>query len=391
MIARYIQDNITEVLETFPAVMLYGPRQIGKTTIAKKIAADFPKKAHYFDLEKESDLYVLKTNSFEFLQNLKDDIIVLDEVQIYPQLLSSLRTIIDEHRVPGRFILLGSADPQLVKGVSESLAGRVIYKEINQVNLLEALEQNITQEQHWFRGGFPEALMLKSDKMWAEWVQSFIQTYVYRDMNQLFGINLSPQLILKLWNMLAHLNSETENMENLGRSLGITGTSAKKYLDYMQGAYLIRRLQPWFVNNGKRLVKSPKLYIRTPGILHHLLQLSSLLDLQTHPGLGASWEAYVIEQIHAFLPASLQMYYYRTHHGAEVDVVLVKGVKPVATIEIKYADAPVLSRGVYECISDLKTDKNYVITPNARTVTNKEGIKVLSLKEFLENDFQNIY
>lgn len=390
MIDRSIKAGIIEILENFPAVMLYGPRQIGKTTLAKSIAADFSKKAHYFDLEKESDLYALQTNAYNLLQSLKDDIVVLDEVQNLPKLLSSLRNIIDEHRVTGRFILLGSADPVLITGVSESLAGRVIYKEVCQVNLLEALVANISQEQHWFRGGFPEALLLKSDKMWAEWVQSFIQTYVYRDINQLFNINLSPQIILKLWGMLAHINSGIENMEDVGRSLGITGTSVKKYLDYMQGAYLIRRLQPWFLNNGKRLVKSPKIYIRTPGILHYLLQINTALELQTHPGLGASWEAYVIEQIYALLPSYLQMYYYRTHHGAEIDVVLVKGISPVAAIEIKYADAPSLSKGFYESINDLKTSKNYVITPNAHTVSNTQGVKILSLKTFLEYELLKI-
>lgn len=390
MIDRSIKAGIIEILENFPAVMLYGPRQIGKTTLAKSIAADFSKKAHYFDLEKESDLYALQTNAYNLLQSLKDDIVVLDEVQNLPKLLSSLRNIIDEHRVTGRFILLGSADPVLITGVSESLAGRVIYKEVCQVTLLEALAANISQEQHWFRGGFPEALLLKSDKMWAEWVQSFIQTYVYRDINQLFNINLSPQIILKLWGMLAHINSGIENMEDVGRSLGITGTSVKKYLDYMQGAYLIRRLQPWFLNNGKRLVKSPKIYIRTPGILHYLLQINTALELQTHPGLGASWEAYVIEQIYALLPSYLQMYYYRTHHGAEIDVVLVKGISPVAAIEIKYADAPSLSKGFYESINDLKTSKNYVITPNAHTVSNTQGVKILSLKTFLEYELLKI-
>lgn len=390
MIDRGIKASIIEILENFPAVMLYGPRQIGKTTLAKNIAADFSKKAHYFDLEKESDLYALQTNAYDLLQGLKDDIVVLDEVQNSPQLLSSLRNIIDEHRVSGRFILLRSADPKLVRGVSESLAGRVIYKEISQINLLEALAANISQEQHWFRGGFPEALLLKSDKMWTEWVQSFIQTYVYRDINQLFNINLNPQIIFKLWGMLAHINSGIENMEDVGRSLGITGTSVKKYLDYMQGAYLIIRLPPWFCNNGKRLVKSPKIYIRTQGILHYLLQINSALALQTHPGLGASWEGYVIEQMYALLPASLQMYYYRTHHGAEIDVVLVKGINPVAAIEIKYADAPSLSKGFYEAINDLQTTKNYVITPNAYTISNAHGIKILSLKTFLEHELLQI-
>ncbi|TAF83962.1 MAG: ATP-binding protein [Sphingobacteriales bacterium] len=390
MVSRDIKAEIIETLENFPAVMLYGPRQIGKTTLAKQISADFSKKGHYFDLEKESDFYALQTNAYDLLQGLKDDIVVLDEVQHLPKLLSSLRNIIDEHRVTGRFILLGSADPQLVEGVSESLAGRVIYTEVSQIHLLEAIDTNISQSQHWFRGGFPEALLLKSDKMWLQWVQSFIQTYVYRDINQLFNINLSPQIILKLWGMLAHIHSGIENMEDLARSIGITGTSVKKYVDYMQGAYLIRRLQPWYINNGKRLVKSPKIYIRTQGILHYLLNIHTPLALQTHPSLGASWEGYVIEQIWAILPSSLHMYYYRTHHGAEIDVVLVKQTSPIAAIEIKYADAPTLSKGFYEAIHDLSTTKNYVITPHAHTVSNAQGIIILSLKTFLETELNNI-
>ncbi|MEO5912446.1 MAG: ATP-binding protein [Pelobium sp.] len=383
MFDRKVIDDIIELLENFPSVMLYGPRQIGKTTIAKSIANNFSKKVHHFDLEKESDAFPLTTNAHEFLMGLKDDLVILDEVQLHPQLLSSLRSIIDEHRIPGRFILLGSADPKLVSGVSESLAGRIIYKEINQITLLEASAQNIGLEKHWFRGGFPEALQLKSDKMWAEWTQSFIQTYIYRDINLLFGINLSAQIIEKLWSMLAHLNSDIENMQNIGRSLGITGTSAKKYLDYMEGAYLIKRLSPWHQNNGKRLVKSPKLYVRTSGILHHLLQINNYNQLQINPALGASWEGYVIEQIHASIPNEIKMYYYRTHHGAEVDLVLVKGVKPMATIEIKYSNAPVLTRGYHESISDLKAEHNFVITPNSKTVSTKEGVKIMSLNYFL--------
>lgn len=241
-------------------------------------------------------------------------------------------------------------------------------------------------EQHWFRGGFPEALLLKSNRLWNEWTKSFISSYVYRDLNQLFGIQLSAQVILKLWSMLAHINSNLENLEGLGRSLGITGTSIKKYLDYMEGAYLIRRLAPWYENNGKRLVKSPKLYIRTPAILHHLLQITSFNDLQLHPALGASWEAYVVEQIHIHLPDSLQLYFYRTHHGAELDLVLVKGVTPVVGIEIKYSNTPILSRGVYESIKDLNTQHNYVITPNSVSFTTKENIKIRGLLNFLKEE-----
>ncbi len=386
MIERVVKEDVKELLDAFPAVMLYGPRQIGKTTLAKEVAAHTDKKAHYFDLEKESDLYIFKTNAFDFLDSIKDELVVLDEVQTYPPLLSTLRAVIDHNRVAGRFILLGSADPALVKGISESLAGRIIYKEIDQIGLLEANKQAISMEQHWFRGGFPEALLLKSDRLWNEWTKSFISSYVYRDLNQLFGIQLSAQVILKLWSMLAHINSNLENLEGLGRSLGITGTSIKKYLDYMEGAYLIRRLAPWYENNGKRLVKSPKLYIRTPAILHHLLQITSFNDLQLHPALGASWEAYVVEQIHIHLPDSLQLYFYRTHHGAELDLVLVKGVTPVVGIEIKYSNTPILSRGVYESIKDLNTQHNYVITPNSVSFTTKENIKIRGLLNFLKEE-----
>jgi uncharacterized protein len=186
--------------------------------------------------------------------------------------------------------------------------------------------------------------------------------------------------------MLVHLNSSIENLESLGRSLGITGTSVKKYLDYMQGAYLIRRLSPWYQNNGKRLIKSPKLYVRTPAILHHLLQITSYKELQLHPAIGASWESYVVEQLHIHLPASLQMYFYRTQNGAEIDVVLVKGVKPIACIEIKYSDAPVWSRGVHECIKDLQTDYNVVLTPNSHTYVTRDNIHVMSLMNFLKEE-----
>ncbi|MEQ1733884.1 MAG: ATP-binding protein [Bacteroidia bacterium] len=384
MIQRTVFDDLLEITSNFPALMLIGPRQIGKTTIAKELAMLSGKAYHYFDLENENDLYVLKNNALEVLNALKNDMVIIDEVQTHPPLLSALRSIIDSHRVAGRFILLGSADPSLVKGISESLAGRVIYQEITQININEAIANSIDINTLWFRGGFPESLLLKTDKLWYLWTDSFINAYVYRDMNKLFDIKLNPQTIIKLWAMLAHLNSEVENLENIGRSLGITGTQVKKYIEFMQGAYLIRKLAPWHVNNGKRLVKSAKIYIRTPAILHHLLQVSRYKNLLTHPALGASWEAFVVEQIYNSLPNSFQMYYYRTQHGAEIDVVIVKGVTPIASIEIKYSDAPTLSKGNHECASDLQTNNNYVITPNSRTVMLASNFKVVSLVNFIQ-------
>lgn len=383
MISRTILPELQEIMKTFPALMLIGPRQIGKTTLAKELAATLNRPYHYFDLENESDLYLLKNNAQEHLRKLQNDVVMLDEVQIHPPLLSSLRSIIDEHRVSGRFILLGSADPSLVKGVSESLAGRIIYQEIHQISLKEAEENDIDQKQQWFRGGFPEALLLKSDNAWKLWTESFIQSYIFRDLNQLFGIQLNPQTIQKLWAMLAHLNGEMENFENIGRSLGITGTTVKKYLEYMEGAYLIRKLHPWHTNQGKRLVKSPKIYLRTSGILHFMRGISSYDELQKHPSLGGSWEGYVIEQIRTCLPKSYSLYYYRTSNGAEIDLIIVRGISPIAGIEIKYSNAPKLSRGFYESVEDLKLKDNYVITPNSKTFNLNDGTQIISLPEFL--------
>lgn len=386
MIQRTVFNDLLEITANFPALMLIGPRQIGKTTIAKELAVRSGKAHHYFDLENENDLYVLTHNALETLTALQNDIVIIDEVQTYPPLLSALRSIIDSHRVSGRFILLGSADPSLVKGIAESLAGRVIYKEITQINITEALAESIDIHTLWFRGGFPEPLLLKSDKLWHLWTDSFINAYVYRDMNKLFDIKLNPQTIIKLWGMLAHLNSEIENLENIGRSLGITGTQVKKYIEFMQGAYLIRKLPAWHVNNGKRLIKSPKLYIRTPAILHQLLHITSYKNLLTHPALGASWEAFVVEQVYNALPNTFQLYYYRTQHGAEVDLVIIKGVLPIASIEIKYSDAPILTKGNHESIADLRTTHNYVITPSSKTVTLASSFKVISLVNFIQKE-----
>jgi uncharacterized protein len=391
VITREVTIEIIEYLDYFPSIAFYGPRQVGKTTLAKDIAAVYTKKkTHYFDLENENDLYTLRNNSHEFLTSLQDDLVILDEVQVYPPLFGTLRSVIDQHRVAGRFILLGSADITLVKGVSESLAGRIVQKEITPITLPEATKHDISMDDHWYKGGFPEPLLMTKEKMRAVWAENFISTYVYRDLNLLFDINLNAQVTQKLWSMLAHLHSDIENKAKLGRSLGMSGAAISKYIDYMEGAYLIRRLLPWHTNVGKRLVKSPKVYVRSTAILHYLLGIKDFLAFQSHPSIGASWEGYVVEQIAAALPEGVSIYYYRTHHGAEVDVVLVKGTTPIATVEIKYSNAPKVSRGLYECINDLATTQNFVVTPNARTITTSEGLKVLSLANLLSEHLPNI-
>lgn len=390
MIERTIIAELKELLEDFPAVILVGPRQVGKTTLSNDVLLQLSQDTIYIDLENQLDFEILKNNSVGYLSQLEDFCVAIDEVQAIPELFSALRHLIDKNRKPGRFILLGSANPILVSGVSESLAGRIAYLEITQINIIEAFNSKIDQNTHWFRGGFPDPLLASSNKKWSNWTKNFISTYVYRDLNKFFGIDLNPIILEKLWMMIAHINSGIENTEHIGRSLGVKGNTIKKYIDFMEGAFLVRRLAPWHINNGKRLVKSPKLYMRTTGLLHYMLQINDFLALQRHPAVGASWESYVIEQIFSLKNEGVQIYYYRTHNGAEVDLVFVRGITPVATVEIKLGDSPVLSRGYYEAIKDLQTTQNFLITPNSKSWITKEAVQVCSLIDFSNRFLPNI-
>ena len=388
MIKRKLQAKITDLLKQFPAVAILGPRQVGKTTLAKQIAASRKKTSVYLDMEKQADRNRLK-DAHSYLEQYKDQCVILDEVQLLPNLFSALRPLIDEHRKPGRFILLGSASPGLVKGVSESLTGRVSYTELTTIGLLE-LPKNISQQKHWLRGGFPEALMAKTTVRAEQWMASFIYGYAERDLEMLFNVNLSSVTLQKLWTMLAHASGTIWNAEIFSRSLGITAPTVLRYMDYMEGGFLIRRLLPWHVNAKKRLVKSPKVYLRDSGILHHLLKLDSVDEVLGHPVAGNSWEGYVIEQIYQAKSSNIEMYFYRTHDGAECDVVLVKGVTPLACIEIKLTNAPVVSKGFYVCIEDLSPKKKFVITPSSEDYPSKDGVIVTSLYQFLSKHLPSL-
>ena len=376
-----LQADIEKALWKVPAVAILGPRQVGKTTLAKMIAAKGKNAMLYLDLEKSTDRNRL-ADAHSYLEQYQDRCVILDEAQLMPHLFSALRPLIDEHRKPGRFILLGSASPALVKGVSESLAGRIRYMELNLVNFLE-LPKNITSQKHWFRGGFPNALTAKTDKDSQEWISDLISSYVERDLNVLFGVILSPSIIRNFWRMLAHSNGNVWNAEIFARSLGITAPTVLRYLDFLEGGFMVRRLFPWYVNAKKRLVKSPKVYIRDNGILHRMLNVHSLDDLLGHPGAGASWEGYVIEQIYQQKPASLELFFYRTQAGTECDLVIVSGIKPIACIEIKLTNAPTVSKGFYTSITDLNPKKKFIITPASDDYPAKDGVIVTSLSQFL--------
>lgn len=258
------------------------------------------------------------------MQSYVNDCVLIDEVQRIPTLFPLLRSMIDEKRKPNRYIITGSASPALLKGASESLAGRVAYFYLHPIGLHE-LPATISLNKHWFRGGFPEVLTMRSAILVEAWLDSFITTYIEKDLPFLFDIKFSPTTMRKLWSMLAHLQGSILNAQKLGASLDITGTTTKRYLDYLEAAFIITRLQPYFVNIGKRLVKAPKIYINDTGILHFLLRIENEKQLTSHPNVGASWEGYVISQILYAKQNRIDMYYYRTQAGAECDLVLVRG------------------------------------------------------------------
>jgi len=389
MIKREIQQEIAALLDTFPAIALLGPRQVGKTTLTRELLKDSLNEVVYFDLENDDDVLRLKNPSFLFDQ-LQDACIVLDEIQRMPDLFRQLRPIIDGNRKKGRFVLTGSASPALVKGVSESLAGRIAFVEMSPINLLEAVENGISQQQHWFRGGFPDALTSETDDQYRLWAENFIKAYIERDLALLFGVNLSEVIIRNFWYMLAANTGSIWTAENYAKALGTSSNTIRRYLDFMEGAFMVRQLPAWYVNVEKRVVKAPKVYIRDSGLLHQLNRIKTSSELPLNLIVGASWEGYVIEQIHQLKPKHLDMYYYRTHNGAECDLILVDGIKPVVAVEIKYAVVPSLSRGFYTVLEDLKIQKAFVITPAEKSYALDEKTTVSGLHHFLKHILKNL-
>lgn len=383
MVQRLIQTEIIKLLKGFPAVCILGPRQVGKTTLAKTIAGTFKKPALYIDLENPLDKRRL-SDPFTFLTDNKDRCIIIDEVQVMPELFSVLRSVIDSNRRNGHFILLGSASPQLVKGVSESLAGRIAYRELTPLDILE-LPEKIDKNKHWLRGGFPSSLLGRSEAMATEWMNGFLKSYVERDLSILFGVEFTASVTARLLSMLAHTHGQIWNAEMVARSIGITAPTVTRYVDYLEGAYLVHRLQAFHINTRKRLVKAPKVYIRDSGLLHNISNITSLHALRGHPLAGNSWEGYVVEQVKQLLPQGLQMYYYRTQAGAECDIVLAKGVHALASIEVKLNNAPSVTKGYYQSIDDLKTKRNFVIVPDIPPYKTNQGVLVCNLKDFLTN------
>jgi len=383
-IPRLAEKEITKLVRSNPAVVIVGPRQVGKTSIAKHIAAHLPKEAVYFDLENPDDYHQL-ANPTLVLDQLRDKTVILDEVQRVPTLFPMLRSLIDRQREPGRFILLGSASPELIRDTSESLAGRVAYFEM-QPFVLSEVPEPLDYRQHWLRGGFPESLLAPDDAGSLDWRENFIRSYLERDL-PLLGLRADPMLIRRLWTMVAHLNGQLLNLAALANSLDISAPTVRRYLDFLESAFLVRHLQPWFANTQKRLVKTPKIYLRDTGLLHALLRVESFRDLQSNPALGASWEAYIVQEVAARLPARADMYFYRTHDGTEADLVIAFSGIPEVLIEVKYSTTPNPGKGFFIAQQDLSTIRNFVVSPVPRGYPISETASVLSHTE-LDRIFQ---
>ncbi|MDP2337852.1 MAG: ATP-binding protein [Bacteroidota bacterium] len=382
MITRRILTEIKDSLSFFPVVAIVGPRQVGKTTLAKQIMSELAKSTLYLDLELQSDLF--KLNDAElFLSQHSEKLIVIDEVQNKKELYPLLRALVDQNREPTRFLLLGSASPELIRHSSESLAGRIAYHQLHPFDLNE-IPDSISQNDLWTKGGFPNMLFAKNDDLSSRWMENFISTYLNRDLLQL-GLNASPKIIRNLWTMMAHLNGQLFNATTLGNSLGVTTPTIKRYVDFLEEAFLLKSLHPFSWNISKRLVKTPKVYLTDTGILHHLVGVTDFNSLSGNPIVGSSWESFVFNQLFALKKNQIDLYFYRTHHGAEVDLVFTKGLTVVATAEIKYSNSPQLTKGNFQAFDDLNAPMNYVITPSSDDYLFKERVRVCSLKAFISN------
>lgn len=373
MLSRpYYFTQLSEATRRSPITALLGPRQCGKTTLARTFAEE--RQATFFDLESFPDQRRLENP--ELVLGSLDGLVVLDEIQIMPELFSVLRVLVDRPENQARFLILGSASPTIIKSASESLAGRVEFIELSGFDLSESGEQ--AWETLWLRGGFPRAYLADTDEDSRAWREGFIRTFLERDIPQL-GINIPAIAMRRFWTMLAHYHGQTWNASELGRAMGLSDKTVRSYLDILSGTFMVRQLQPWFENIGKRQVKSPKIYLRDSGLLHSLLEIPDRHAMLGHPKIGASWEGYVIEQVLQVVRPS-QAYYWATHNGAEVDLVFAYRGKKYG-VEVKFNEAPKITASMRTALSDLALDHLFVIYPGQYTYPVEERISVWPLKE----------
>lgn len=367
--------KIQTLIQQFPAVALLGPRQVGKTTLAREYAKNHQHQyqtIHLFDMENPQDLTAIEQPQLAL--SPLEGLIIIDEIQLRPDLFPLLRVLIDETEKKRKWLILGSASRPLLQQSSESLAGRIAYLEIQPFSMLEVHEQDAL----WLRGGFPGAYLALTDEASAEWRKQYIKTFLEQDIPNL-GMQISPMQLRRFWMMLAHYHGNVLNVEELSRSLSINNKAIRHYLDLLTGTFMIRQLQPWWENIGKRQVKSPKIYFRDSGLLHSLLDVEQMTVLHRHPKIGASWEGFALEELircHQF--DQDQCYFWSTHQQAEIDLLVFHHGQRLG-FEFKYSDAPKLSKSMQIAFADLKLDALTVIYPGGRAYSLTEKIKVIPL------------
>lgn len=378
MIVRNAEIKIRELIQYFPCIAIVGPRQVGKTTLVKQIIGNESSDYIYLDLEDPAD-YNRLSDAISFFNQFNTKTFVIDEVQRRKELFPILRSVIDKDKRPGKFILLGSATPDLIRDSSESLAGRIAYIELFPFNVLE-ISKGFSIDRLWFNGGFPDAFLEAIP--WHLWIDNFVRTYIERDLH-LLGFPGNSQNAKRLWQMLAHLHGNMLNYSELSKSLELDVKTVAGYIQFLENAFLIRVLQPYFVNIKKRVVKSPKVFLRDSGILHFFLGLEKKDEIFGHPKMGNSWEGFVIEQIIANLKPNRSCFFYRTHDGSEIDLVIEKGGIPFAAIEIKYGTNFTPSRGNTIAVQTLNSKQNYIIIKENEDFIHKD-FRVCGIEIFLE-------
>jgi predicted AAA+ superfamily ATPase len=387
MIRRQLTETLIKRLSQSSAVALLGSRQVGKTTLARSL--DIGKPTHYLDLERPSDQAKLADPEL-YLSQFGGQLVILDEVQRMPDLFPVLRSLIDERRQNGekvgQFLLLGSASPDLLQQSSETLAGRISYLELSPLQLLEIQQSDVVLSLHWERGGYPDSYLAADLEQSLQWREDFITSYIERYL-PMQGITASPIVLRRFCTMLAHQQGATINLARIAGSLGIDGKTARRYLDLLEGLYLVRSLPPWTRNAGKRLVKSAKVYWRDSGILHALAGLQNLEQVLGHPLCGASWEGYCMEQILNILPKGARASHYRTHAGAEVDLVIELADGEVVVVEIKRTLSPKLTPGLIESMATLGSKRGFMVIPEGENFPLSKTVRASGLRTFLENNF----
>jgi uncharacterized protein len=398
MIRRRILSLIQERLNDFSSVALVGPRQIGKTTIAREIVSQLGEGAQYLDLEQRIDRNRLQDAETYFATNA-DKLIVLDEIQRVPEIFQILRGQIDDRRrmgrrsgMAGKFLLLGSASMHLLQQSSESLAGRISYVELGPISPIEAVSsQTGTKdsdskqviERLWLKGGFPESYLREKDASSFRWRTDFITSYLERDIPD-FGFQAQAENLSLFWRMIANDQGELFNAERYARSIGVRSPTITRYLDMMEKLLLVRALRPWSINTGKRLVKSPRPFVRDSGVLHALLGISSMDALRGHPVIGKSWEGFVVEQLIGVCEGNVRPYFYRTGAGAEADLVLEFAHGRCWAIEIKHSTTPTLDRGFHNAADDLKAERRILVHRGSAAFPMGNGVEAMPLMAAME-------